>query len=541
MVALDEQEQLELAKARLDRIVAARTDFLEYAQFMMPDPEAPDDARKSQYVVKPHHEVIAEALQRVADGTLKRVALSIPPQHGKSLLASRLFPAWFMGRFPKKNLIFGTYNETFGRDFGGDVREIMDSPQHHAVFEGSGFREGSASKQELVTNQGGKMLFTGRGGSATGKPCDLFIIDDPLKNDEEAQSSAIREQLHNWYSKVVYSRARKNTAIVIVHTRWHEDDLIGRLCDPDHPDHDPDVAAEWTYINIPAVVKDGPLADALGLDLQVPENTLARAEFGTEPMAALWDEEFDLPHLASASRLDPRGFSALYMGNPTPADGEYFRAENFVAYRKHELPPNLRYYGASDHAVSTKQGADFTVLGCVGICEKGDVWIMPDLVWRRMQTDVTIGEMIMQMRKYKPLVWWMESELISKSFGPFLIRQMQEERVYTPIDPVTPSKDKPTRARAIQGRMQLRTVHFPVDAHWWADARSQMLRFPHGRHDDFVDWLSWIGLGMMKETSPVPFVAPPANDDSTVGSIQWILRQSLRQAAANARPANGGW
>jgi predicted phage terminase large subunit-like protein len=140
-----------------------------------------------------------------------------------------------------------------------------------------------------------------------------------------------------------------------------------------------------------------------------------------------------------------------------------------------------------------------TVIGCVGIDEHDDIWVLPDVVMERMETDRTVDEMLVQFKTHKPLLWWMESELISKSFGPFLRRRMQEERIYTSIDGVPVSKDKPTRARSIQGRMRMRKVRFPRFAPWWPEARSQILRFPYGAHDDFVDWLAHIGQGLIKE------------------------------------------
>src|SRR3546814_897247 len=208
------------------------------------------------------------------------------------------------------------------------------------------------------------------------------------------------------------------------------DDLIGRLCDPDHPEHDPSQAKAWTYLNVPAVLKPGPLADALGAKLERSKDPDVVAAFGHEPIAALWPEEFPLRHLASAKALDPLGFGALYLGKPTPDDGYYFRKEHISEYDRGDLPTNLRLYGASDHAVSEKQERDSTVLGIVGVDERDDIWVLPDLVWDQMETDRTVEEMVRAMRDHDPELWWMENELISKSFGPFLRKRMDEEKVY---------------------------------------------------------------------------------------------------------------
>jgi predicted phage terminase large subunit-like protein len=221
------------------------------------------------------------------------------------------------------------------------------------------------------------------------------------------------------------------------------------------------------------------------------------------------------------------------MGKPSADDGEYFKAEYLVEYDRNDLPADLTIYGASDHAVSTKEGRDFTVLGCVGVDANDDIWVLPDVVWERMQTDRTVEELLRQFKEHRPGLWWMESELISKSFGPFLHKRMVEERIYTTIDPVTPSKDKAVRARAIQGRMSMQKVRFPRFAPWWPDARSQLLKFPYATNDDFVDWLSHIGLGLMKVRGASR--VKPANENRQTNTMEWIMQSALQRARREKR------
>lgn len=526
---------------RARKIRLSQGHLLDYIEFTMPDPEDIDDATRSRFKAVQHHRLLCEALERVERGECLRLAISIPPQHGKSETASRRFPAWFAGRNPHKNVMFATYNDTFAMEFGAEVREIMASPQHRAVFPNFALRSGSKAKDHLVTSDGGQLAFIGRGGSGTGKPADLFLIDDPLKNAEEAESPTIRRQLHEWFSKVAFTRCHAASAIVIIHTRWNEDDLIGRLCDPDHPDHDPEIAAKWNYINIPAVIEAGPVAEALGAKMRTPRDRAVVSQFGTKPMCALWPARFPLRHLAEAKRMNPRGFEALYQGRPAPEDGEYFKADWLLEYDREDLPKKLRMYGASDHAVTEKQENDKTVIGCVGVDERNDVWVLPDVVWERMETDRTVEELLVHMKLHAPMVWWMESELISKSFGPFLYKRMDEERIYCTIDPKTPTRDKRARARAIQGRLSMHKVRFPKFAPWWPAARNELLKFPAGAHDDFVDWLSWIGLGLMQEVSAEKDKEPEGKVVA-VGSIAWIKAQDKRRRKTEAlRKAAAGF
>lgn len=533
------------AARRLEAIQKARDDLLVYLQLIMPDPNDPDDVRFSQYEVTPQARLLVQIMHQVAKRQLQRVAVSIGPQMGKSQILSRASPAWLMGRDPTINLILGSYNQDFANEFGDDVRAIIGSPGHRQVFPDYELRKGGGAKDLLISTKGGKSAFVGVGGSGTGKPADIFIVDDPIRNDDDAQSEVYRERTWQWFTRVVNTRIHNDSAVVIVHTRWHEDDLIGRLCDPDHPERNKKyagIADEWTYINLPAVVESKELADALGLKLETQTDPLVIQQFGTKPMASLWPKRFSLPFLAKQKRLDRRGFTALRMGKPAPEDGEYFKASDLVEYhRPEDLPKNLRMYGASDHAVSTKQFADYSVIGCVGIDEKDDIWVMPDIIWERLETDKTVEALLQQFKDHRPLLWWMESELISKSFGPFLFKRMQEEKIYIPIDTVVPAKDKPTRARAIQGRMRMRKVHFPAFAHWWPDAKNQILKFPYGVNDDLVDWLAHIGQGLTKEIA-----AERPQEDSgkvvAVGSIAWTLASTkAKERREKAVAARKGW
>lgn len=526
------------------KIEEARKDMLKFMQLCFPDPEDFDDPEKSAFRATPLARLLCQVIERIDKGEEKRVCVSVGPQMGKSQVLSRGGPAWLSGKNTRRNMILGSYNDTFAEEFGGDVRDIMRLPQYREVFPAHALKKGSEARELLQTTTGGKMAFVGVGGSGTGKPADIFFVDDPFKNDEDAQSESYREKVWKWFNAVAFNRCHDGSAIIIVHTRWHEDDLIGRLCDPDHPERNKKyagIADEWTYYNLPAVVKDPDLAWALGLELKEPEDPLVRRQFGTKPMVSIWEGRKSLRFLAEAKQSDPRGFEALNMGNPAPEDGIYFVKEDLLEYDPWELPKRLTKYGASDHAVSEKQKADYTVAGVAGIDEFDDIWVLPDLVWEQMETDDTVEAMLTLMQNNNPDLWWMEDELISKSFGPFLKKRMIEEGIYCTLDPKRPSKDKRTRARAIQGRMRMRKVHFPRFAPWWSRAKTQLLKFPYGTNDDFVDWLSWIGLGLTKEYAAAG-ERKPEQEGPAVGTIAWIKEaHNVREREARIQRAARGW
>lgn len=473
----------ELIIHRLLAADAAKTNLLDYTAYTMPDFTNVDDVRLTRYQGAKLHKTLAQVLEDIAEGKKLRVIINCPPRHGKTELASKRFIAWLMGRFPEKSLIFGTYNQTFADDVGRAVRDIATSPQHRQVFPEFGLKEGSAAVDRLETTKDGVISFVGRGGTATGRGGHGLIIDDPLKDRAEADSQLIRDKLWEWFTQVIATRQMTDDSfMMVIQTRWHEDDLVGRLTDPSNPFYDPEEAKLWTVIDLPALAADN---DPLG----------------RKPGEALWPERFPVDFLKAQQRLDPRGFQALYQGRPTSETGAFFQAEFIKTYQPNELPRNLRFYVASDHAVSVRQDRDKTCLIPVGVDENDNIYVLPDVWWRHGAADTVVEAMINLMAERKPIYWWAERGHISKAIGPFLRKRMAEEGVYASLVEVTPVADKQTRAQSILGRMAMGKVYFPAFATWWPEARDQLLKFPHGAHDDFVDALAYIGMGLAQQVS----------------------------------------
>jgi predicted phage terminase large subunit-like protein len=545
----ERNDDLEARVLAAKRMLAAREageHMKPFMRFMMPDTEFPDDPGKTVYDDTPQGDLLCKVIEETEAGKRRRTAVSIAPQHGKTIHLSTLGPAWIAGRNPGARIIVASYNDTRASELGELFLQAVNSTQFKQVFPDFRLLKGSQSKTSMMTTKGGRIVFAGLRGSITGRTADYFIIDDPIKDDEDAQSELLREQNWKKFFAVAFSRGGNTTRMIVLHTRWAEDDLIGRLVDPDHPErgkrfkHD---ISKWDYWNLPGVVTDPKLAKALGLTLEQPTDPAVIEQFGDVPMSALYAKEKNLQFFAEWRAGDAASFDALVMGKPSPDDGDYFKAEYLVEYDLADLPPraDLRMYGASDHAVSEKQGRDYTVIGCVGVDKDDNLWIMPDVAWRQMETDKTVEELIRQFKLHKPQLWWLESELISKSFGPFLRKRMRESNTYVTIDPVTPSKDKMTRARSIQGRMSMGMVRFPRFAPWYKDARQQLLKFPRAAKDDFVDFIAHVGQGLDKEYGPAK--RRPANDNPhPTGSIGWILANTKARVGAEQRAAaNKGW
>jgi predicted phage terminase large subunit-like protein len=505
------------ALRRQKAVLEARDKLIPFARLLKPDPNEPDNADLSSYQAAKHHQVIAAALEAVERGEIRRLIINCPPRHGKSELATRMFPAWFIGKNPGQSVISACYNEKFSWDFGREVKAILEDDIYRQIF--SDVKITTASVDRIATESGSKVFFTGRGGSITGRGSIGLVLDDPIKDRVEADSPTTREKVWTWYTQVVRTRLLTFKGwIIIIQTRWHEDDLVGRITDPTNPNYNATEARKWRIIDLPALARDDD-------------------PIGRKPGEALWPARFPVHYLEDLREGDPRGFQALYQGSPTPEKGNFFDGDCIRTYRKNELPPReeLRFYAASDHAVSTKQDRDKTCCGIVGIDKDRNLWIMPDIVWGRFATDYVVEKMIDLMAKYKPIHWWAERGHISKSIGPFLRRRMAERNTFCSIFEVTPVQDKKTRAQAINGRISQRMVYFPSYAPWWAEAKNEILKFPYGVHDDFVDMLAWIGMGLAIQVPHRP--APRKETAPAQGTLAWIKQEGKR---ANA-PVTGGW
>jgi predicted phage terminase large subunit-like protein len=506
----DAERRLLLLK-RKRAILMARAELVPFTELMMSHPDAPEDPDRTLYDAQRFHRVIGAALEEVESGAYRRLMINLGPRFGKTTLASAMFPAWYIGKHPERSIIVATYNQHYSWDLGRKIRDIIQLPQYAQVFPDLKIKMRAAAVDRLETVQGGVIFMVGRGSSITGRGGDVILLDDPIKDRKEADSQTIRDSLWTWYTQVLRSRLMtKAGAIVIIQTRWTEDDLVGRLIDPMSPYYAIEEARLWRKIDLPAIAEEGDI-------------------LGRAPGEALWPARFDEKYLEEVRITDPRGFAALYQGRPAPKEGAFFRAEDLVPYHAMSKMPHkdsMRFYASCDLAVSLDQKADKTCLMVVGVDERDHLWIMPDLVWARLDSVQAIESMVALMGKYRPQMWWGEKGQIDRSLGPFLRKRMNERRVYCALDQINPTQDKQQRAQAIQARSAMGMVHFPAFARWWPEAHDQLLKFPHGTRDDFVDALALIGLGLskMRPRQRQKKVEPPRT-----GTFREMLEQTRKK------------
>lgn len=506
-------------------ILRARETLIDFTCLMMPEPDHPDDPDCSLYSPQKFHRVIGAGLEEIEAAKFRRLMIDIGPRFGKTTLASNMYPAWYIGRHPERSIIVATYNETYSWDLGRKVRDIMTTPQYRQVFPDLRIKKKSAAVNRIETTDGGVIFCVGRGSAVTGRGAHTILLDDPIKDRKEADSVIIRDGLWQWYTQVLRTRLMNKTGtIVIIQTRWNEDDLVGRLIDPMNPYYTHEEARLWHKISLPALAEEN---DILGREKDEP----------------LWPERFDREYLEELRVSDPRGFMALYQGRPAPREGAFFRAADLVPYTSmREMPPKetMRFYAASDHAVTLDQKGDKTCLMVVGVDPQDHLWIMPDVVWTRLDSNSAVEVMCTLMAQHKPAFWWAEAGAITKSLGPFLRKRMLEKRVFCAIDPIAPAVDKEQRAQAIQARSAMKMVHFPIWTRWWAEAQDQILKFPNGAKDDFVDTLSLIGLGLAK-MRPRLHQKPPEQIVQE-GTFRALWAQTKRrEQRERARRSLSGW
>lgn len=481
--------------------------LLPYVALTMPVPDDPDDTARSLYDAQRFHHALAVNLEEVARGTLRRLIVTLPPRHGKTELVAKRFIPFYCGLNPGYSVIFGSYNDKFSQDVGRAIRDVIRHPATKQAFPDLILRDDSAAVDRLETEAGGVLTCVGRGGTTTGRGANLLVIDDAFKDAAEADSPTIRDNAWTWFTRVASTRLMTDQGVIVIcGTRWHPDDLVGRLTDPQNEHYDELEAKQWRMLDLPAIARE---QDALG----------------RKPGAALWPDRFGIDYLRSIERRDPRGFSALYQGRPNPDSGVYFEDKWLKTYQPNELPASLRIYAASDHAVSTVKGSDKTCLLMFGLDDEQTMWVLPETIWRVMDSHAAVEGMLALMRRRRPLFWWAERSHISKSIGPFLRKRMIEEEVYCTIIEVQPIGDKQTRAQSIQGRMAQGKVRFPARAPWWPAAREELIRFPHDTHDDFVDALAFAGLGLTSQTSAANFRGKPPIREGTFG---WLLQERRR-------------
>lgn len=423
-----------------------------------------------QFDLPPHLARLVDKLEALERGKLSRLIVAMPPRHGKSQLGSVFFPAWSLGRSPTRKVIFATYSQDLAEEIGRQVRNKLADPVHRLIFPACELSADSQAAHRFSTTAGGDYYAVGRGGAITGRGCELLVLDDPLKGVEEAQSAAIRRSLHTWFRTDVYSRLHPGAGILLISTRWAEDDLAGMLL----REH---AADGWEVLALPAIA-------------ETTNDPLGRAE--GDP---LWPARYSLDLLQDIkAHASPSYWSALYQQRPTPIEGAIFKRDWWRTYR--EQPASFdRIVMSVDSAFSSKETADYSAMTTWGETKTGFYLLG---LWRgRVEFPELKRKLVVLAGERKPNVILIEN----RASGQSLIQELQRDTTL-PIKPIDVSKDKVVRANAVTPTIEAGRVYLPEGASWLTDYLDELSSFPTARHDDLVDSTT-MALDWMRRPSPV--------------------------------------
>jgi predicted phage terminase large subunit-like protein len=417
----------------------------------------------SGYQPAKHHWALADRLEKVAEGEIKRLMIFMPPRHGKSMLTSEFFPAWYLGRHPDHQVIAATYAQGLADDFGRKVRNLVSNRQHEFMFPGFRLADDSQAASRFHTKERGAYFAVGAGGPITGRGADLLLIDDPIKGREDAESEVMRRHLKDWYTSVARTRLMPGGAIVVIQTRWHEDDLAGWLL-KEHA-HE-----EWEVLNLPAIAE--------------PDDQIGRQEG-----VPLWPQAYPLDELDQIRRsVGSRDWASLYQQRPTAEEGAIFKREHWQYSRLWLDDPQalidslgiFKVIQAWDTAFKTKEMNDYSACVTIGVARTK--YFVLDV--KRGRFEFPELKRVVQTHAAK----WNASSLLIEdtSAGQSIIQELRRE-TRLPLIAVKADRDKVARSRAITATHEAGMICLPEAMPWLPDFMDEVSAFPNAPHDDQLD------------------------------------------------------
>lgn len=406
-------------------------------------------------------------LEQVIAKESPRLMIFVPPRHGKTELSSRRFPAYALGRHPDLSVIAASYGADLAARINRDVQRVIDADSYRSIFpntqlNGSNIRSSATGTSWLrnsdmfeVVDHKGVYRSTGVGGGITGMGADILLIDDPVKDMEQAHSATYRQNVWDWYTGVAYTRLMPGGGVVVILTRWHEDDLAGRLLQAMKAG-DGDA---WRVVSFPAVAEQD-------------EKHRSEGE-------ALHPERYSLDQLQRIkTAVGGRVWASLYQQRPAAAEGSIFKREWWQWYR--ERPALHGIIQSWDTAFKTSESSDYSVCTTWGVGEHG--YYLLD----RWRGKVEFPELKRTVEahgaKWQPFALLIED----KASGQSLIQELKRDSRF-PVLPIQVDKDKELRANLVTPLIEAGRVFLPADEPWAQDYVDAMATFPNAAHDDEVD------------------------------------------------------
>lgn len=463
---------------------AGRSDLISFSQILDP-----------RYSPNWHHTVIArkleEARRRVENGLNARIIFELPPRHGKSELATIKFPAQTLGIHPEWPFIVSSYSAELAEDFGLKTRDTLNHEHYQAIFQ-TKLRADTQARGRWLTDDGGGYTATGVGGAITGRGFKIGIIDDPFKNREEADSEVIREKVWNWYTSTFYTRQEGVSAIIVICTRWHLDDLVGRLLKQEQDAKANNLPYdEWERVRFPAIADQ-------------EEQYRAKGE-------ALWPAKFDLPALEKIKvAVGLYDWASLYQQTPISAATQEFK-ESYFKYRTWEEVErlNTRNFITIDTAVSKAASADSTGI-TRNYVDNQNNWNIK--AYRMKVSPLELLDLLFTLyRQDRPEAIGIEKTIYLQAIKPFLDEEQRKRNTFLPIVELQHNQiHKETRIRSLLPRYQSGSIYHIIGE--CRDLEEELLTFPKAINDDVMDSLAYQS---QVAAPPEPETEMPEVDDSS--------------------------
>ena len=455
----EQAEILKIASVLEDRQQAQRCqdDLIEFCKHMQPD-----------YKVGKHHRILADLLMDIAAGNKDRVCVNMPPRHGKSQLVSIYFPAWFIGKYPNKKVLMVSHTTDLAVDFGRKVRNIIDTDLYRQVFPNVNLAQDSKSAGRWNTNLGGEYFACGVGSALAGRGADLLLVDDPHNEQDIINGNFdVFEKAYEWFTYGARTRLMPGGRVAIVQTRWHLDDLTGRVTRDMGQNENSD---QYEVVEFPAI-------------LEVEDKTTHKTI--EKP---LWPEFFDLKALYRTKASMPLfQWNAQYQQNPTSEEASVVKREWWKEWAG-EDPPSCEYIIMSlDAAAETNNRADFTALTTWGVFlneeEDRHEIILLNSIKKRLEFPELKKLALEEYKEWEPDAFIVEK----KSAGTALYQEMR--RMGLPVQEYTPhrgSGDKLARLNSVADIVQSGLCWVP-QTRWAEEVVEEIAGFPFMSHDDLVD------------------------------------------------------
>ena len=441
--------KLELRLKQLERVDACHDEFIPFVKSMWPE-----------FIAGRHHYIIAEKLEQIARGEIKRLIINMPPRHTKSEFASFLFPAWMIGRKPSMKIIQATHTTELAVNFGRKVKNLLETEEYQEIFEDCELSVDSKASGRWDTKSGGMYYAVGVGSNLAGRGGDLIIIDDP-HSEQTAMSASGFENAWEWYTAGPRQRLQPGGAIVLVQTRWSEKDMTGNLIRQMTKDS---MADQWEVVELPAILPSG------------------------EPT---WPEFWKREELEQVKASVPAyQWNAQYQQDPTAEELSILKREWWKVWDKEEVP-NLQYVIQSyDTAFSKRETADYSAITTWGVFYPLEIGGPPNLILLDAQKGrwdfPELKEIALDQYKF----WDPETVIIeAKASGMPLTQELQSMGI--PVVNFTPSRgnDKLSRVHSISPLFEAGMIWAPEER-WAEDVIEECAAFPNGTHDDLVDSLT---------------------------------------------------